>query len=350
MSWKTAVQSSSAEIRRARRALVPQATASERPAARRRRELAQQALTAAAEAEAFANYLDVLVSVHKDCGHRWDWAKVALLPAPQPGPGTAAPIRTATNEEAAHQALVSYSPGLLDRLLGRDAAIRARLSAAVEHARAMDEARYQSGVQACTREREAHTQRVAMWEWFNQLARGIQARQPQAYDPALKYLVGFDEMEELGNTLIVSAIESDVVAIDCIVRDKEVVPDEEITVTAKGKPSTKKMAEGKRNALYQDHICSSALRIAREVFALLPIDRVVVNVGGGILDTSTGHIVQSTLLGVHFTRARLEALNFEAIDPSDAMRNFDHRMAFKKTTGMGQVQAITVHDQWVSAG
>ncbi|MGY4494699.1 hypothetical protein [Pseudomonas sp. TE3610] len=39
-------------------------------------------------------------------------------------------------------------------------------------------------------------------------------------------------------------------------------------------------------------------------------------------------------------RSTLNSLNLDAIDPSDAMKNFVHRMAFKKTQGFSAVVAL----------
>lgn len=383
MGWRATIRSIEAEQRRARRAHASFVKFHERLAVQRQRELqerlrVERANTEAAEAEAFANYLDVLISVHKDCGHRWNWQAVQRLGRPIPPPRTStaehaalaipAPVRSAQQELAAAAKLNTYVPGFFEKLMGRDVARRTELQHAVDAARARDDAAYhracadhaarvateaergrRSDEERYREEVAKHETELSMWQWFVELAEGVLDRRPGAYRAAVKHLVNFDELEELGNTISLQTSGPDVVAVECIVRDKEVVPDEEVTLTARGKLTTKSMAETKRNALYQDHVCSCALRIAREVFALLPIDRVIVNVGGGILDTATGHQVQKTFVAVHFTRGKLEALNFEAIDPSDSMRNFDHRMAFKKGSGFGIVEPITLDDQWVTS-
>lgn len=383
MGWRATVRSIEADARRQRRAHARVVRQHERAALQRRRELEQalkrqSANQDAAEAEAFTNYLDVLVSLHKECGMRWDWTRVEALARPEPPSrgharelavrATVPPQRGTHHEDAARHAREFYVPSVLDWALGRRAGNEARLDQAIETARAHDEAGYQAALvdfgqrmtAAVERARAddeaewraataAYEEQRAMWEWFTTLARGVRAGAPEAYTAALKHLVGFDEIEELGNTVTIAVVQSGVVAVDCIVRDKEVVPEEEVGLTAKGKRTTKTMAEGKRNALYQDHVCSCSIRIAREVLALLPIDRVIVNVGGGVLNTSTGHQEMRTLLAVHYTRSKLDGLNFEAIDPSDSMRNFDHRMAYKKATGFGVVEAITVDDHWASA-
>jgi hypothetical protein len=108
------------------------------------------------------------------------------------------------------------------------------------------------------------------------------------------------------------------------------------------------MAAGKYWALYQDHVASCAIRIAREAYAVLPIERVIVNVRVLRLDSRTGHMEQPTILAVHFMRETLTHLNFQALDPSDALTNFPRRMKFKKTAGFDPVEAMTSDEQWIT--
>lgn len=66
------------------------------------------------------------------------------------------------------------------------------------------------------------------------------------------------------------------------------------------------------------------------------------------INSSTGHKEVPTILAVHFTRDALTRLNFAAIDPSDALKNFPHRMKFKKTTGFDPVDDMTADEQWIT--
>jgi hypothetical protein len=59
-------------------------------------------------------------------------------------------------------------------------------------------------------------------------------------------------------------------------------------------------------------------------------------------------MVCPTVLAVHFTRGTLMRLNFAAIDPSESLKNFPHRMKFKKTSGFDPVDKITSDEQWVT--
>ncbi|MFZ5616000.1 MAG: hypothetical protein ACOZAA_01580 [Pseudomonadota bacterium] len=46
------------------------------------------------------------------------------------------------------------------------------------------------------------------------------------------------------------------------------------------------------------------------------------------------------ILSVQFARDMFKRLNLEAVDPSDAMRNFRHVMDFKKTKGFAPIAPL----------
>jgi hypothetical protein len=112
--------------------------------------------------------------------------------------------------------------------------------------------------------------------------------------------------------------------------------------------SKKNMAAGKYWALYQDHVCSAGLRVARELFALLPIKVVFVHTYADAVDTATGHAAHVPIVSVAFEREKFGRLNFEALDASDAVGGFGGVMKFKKTSGFGKVEVL-VPGNWVSA-
>ena len=109
--------------------------------------------------------------------------------------------------------------------------------------------------------------------------------------------------------------------------------------------SVKQIPKGRFYELYQDHICSSVLRVAREVFAILPPVRVVfVHAACDLINTQTGYKDEQTILSVAIPRESLMDLNFEAVDCSDSMANFVHNMNFRKTKGFAPCEQLQPED------
>jgi hypothetical protein len=105
------------------------------------------------------------------------------------------------------------------------------------------------------------------------------------------------------------------------IHGSHVIPSEIKSLLKSGKLSTKAMPVGRFNELHQDYVCSCALRVARELLAILPDDLVIVTALDNVLNSSTGHVEELPILSVAFSRITLNSLNLDAIDPSDAMKN-----------------------------
>ena len=74
---------------------------------------------------------------------------------------------------------------------------------------------------------------------------------------------------------------------------------------------------------------------------MLPVDTLLITASADILDTRTGQISEQPVLSAVMPRAAIANLDFERLDPSDAMENFLHRGNFKASRKAGAFQPIT---------
>ncbi len=338
MGWKQFLR----EVERSQRR-------SERAALQRHRQLVRESVrldkintklaeqkAAQAEVSEFESYLDVLVSLHKDCGENWDWQSIAAAPQPSK------PSPSSSHQDQARSALEGYRPGFFDKLLKRDRKRIAEYERRIVEAEKQDSDAYEESLSAYRKD-------LLNWDLRRKMAAGVLKRDPEAYQRVLQMASPFEEVLEFKTRVVIDHVDADVIAITCILEDEELVPTEELSLTKAGKVSRKNMPAGRYWTLHQDYVCSCALRVARETLALLPVTRVIVNVGANRIDSSTGHSGTATILAVHFTRGALQSLNVASIDPSDSLKNFNCRMKFKKTTGFEPVDPITPEEQWISA-
>jgi hypothetical protein len=122
------------------------------------------------------------------------------------------------------------------------------------------------------------------------------------------------------------------------VNGAHVIPCELKSLNASGKMSVKPMPKARFHELYQDYVCGCVLRVAREVFAILPADHLLVTASVDALDSATGHAAEMPVLSVGFPRQALTSLDFERLDPSEAVQSFLHRGDFKKSRKSGQFE------------
>ncbi len=309
----------------------------ERAGQRRRRESIKQykiqqkqlEISNAAEAvKKYENYIDTLVSVHKEVMDHIDWKTILGQQAPE------APVRIATNEQLAVRKRVNYKPSFLDKLFKSEPRRTAKLDKKIVIAREKDEKIFQE-------QRKKYTEQYNDWQQTQEMAKGVLAKDIHTYQRIIEHFQPFSDIAELGSKMHFE-FSPDSISIDLFVNSTEIIPREIPTQTSTGKPSKKTMPAGRFNELYQDFVCSCVLRVAREVLACIPIDLVVVNAVSDLLDTVTGVTTPRPIVSVAFSPKKLAQLNFEALDPSDSMKNFLHRMKFGKTTGFSPVEKIDV--------
>lgn len=308
----------------------------ERAERRRQRELEKQSKLqakmqeqdrASYEAQLFDNRISLLLSVHKECGNVWDWSEIQSTPLP------AGPMRSNENEMKAQGELDSFKVGIKDRLMGKGELKRTELIKAVDTAKARDEMNYQMLL-------SAHKQKASEIEKLREVAKKILDGDRQSYLDAIAEVQPFRDIAELGSSIDFNIDSAALIKATLHVHGDQLVPTEIKTVTKSGKLSIKPMPKNKFFDLYQDYVCGSAFRVARELFALLPVETVVVTVMGDLLNSQTGHMEEKPILSVAMPKSTMKKLNFDNLDPSDALSNFIHNMAFKKGKGFSAVESV----------
>ena len=308
----------------------------ERNAQRRRKELQRQQKELAKmqeqernryEVAVYENYIDLISSVHKECSESWDWR--AILTSREP----IAPEYSNANERVAEAALTSYTPGIVDKIFKREAKKRAMFEKDVATARQKDREVYDAAMKQYQDEMEEV-------KGLKKLASSILSGDMEAFTSAIESTNPFSDIQSIGSQLSFRLSAPWYIEATLQVNGDEVIPTQEKSLTASGKVSSKNIPTGRRNEIYQDYVCGCVLRVARELFALLPIEMVIVHAMGELLNTSTGRMEVQPILSVAISRPTLDRFNFDTIDCSDSLKNFVHTMNFSKTRGFSAVEML----------
>jgi hypothetical protein len=322
----------------------------QREAQKRLRELERQAKEhaklsaieqARLEVETYENRVELLRSVHKEQGEAWDWPAVAAsLPPPRPQ-------KNSQHEQRANQRFAVLQPEK------KEAA-----QYMLEQARLQDEQDFQAAMQS-------YTEQMAEWEKLKSMARRILAGEHKAYTESLVEFNPFVDISDLGSSINFTVHSARLVECVLKVSGKQIIPAEVKALTASEKVSVKPMTKGLFHGIYLDYLCGCVLRVAREVFALLPVDTVLVTAVADSqdsrtsqmvalirlickryhladsLDSCTVQTVEQPVLSVAMPRAVVARLEFDQIVPSTAMEHFQHRAEFKASRKTEAFQPIT---------
>jgi len=283
---------------------------------------------AAAEVEEYEERLSHLTSIHHEVGEPMNWAEIRERPSPIP------PQRVSHREDAATRERNNFKPGFWQRILGKELKIREELDLQIVAGRKHDDVSHKDAL-------ALHRKQLEQWQELHRLAVTILDGSTDSYRLALDELEPLAELQEIGCNLEVAFINAGTAKIDLVVESEKVVPREAKSLTRNGKVSIKSISQGRFQELYQDYVCGCVLRCAREFFSFLPLQRIIVNVKATLLDSATGNSRPQTILSAGLTRTTLDGMNFTAVDPSDAMKLFPHRMGFKRSQGFHSVQDLS---------
>jgi hypothetical protein len=278
--------------------------------------------------QTYAQYIAEITGLHRgiDC-EIIDWHAAAATEIPD------APALGHEYEEAARHRHATFKPGLIENMFGSGDKRRQEL--------------HDDIARAAERDRAVHAEALANFErdtadrvQTRDMAQKILSGDADSYLEIVAEVKPFSDIEHLGTNLNLHVYANGDLRIDLRVHGEAIVPQEKYELRANGSLSVKTMPKGEFYELYQDYVCSCLLRVAVEIFAVLPLGRVLINATDALLNPRNGHVEEQPLLSVVVVREVLEGLNLDRVDPSDAMDNFIHNMKFRKTTGFAPVAEV----------
>jgi hypothetical protein len=203
----------------------------------------------------------------------------------------------------------------------------------MEDARVKDEQEFMEASQT-------YVEDFTEWEKMKALARRILAGEHSAYTEALVQFSGLAEISDLGSSIHFTIHSPKLVECALNVSGLESIPAEQKTLTATGKLSVRPMPKARFHEIYQDYVCGCVLRVAREIFALLPVEMVLVTASVDRVDSRSGQTIAQPVLSVAIHRTEIHQFDFEHLDPSDAIETLMHRGDAKASRKSGEFEII----------
>lgn len=273
--------------------------------------------------EEYHNYMDAITHLHLHNPTTRDWEKMKSIEAPFER-NDVGPL-----EEKAWRRSKQYEPNIFEKF--------------IQPLQNKKKRQLQEDIQSA---QDEDARNYEEWEYLHQLAKNVLLGKPETYEHVLKENEELNEAWQRG--LLLHVLDAKTIELDVQLSPKEVVPNKTLSLTKTGKVSKRKMGKTKYHALMKDFVCSYVLSLAKETFASVPIEKVIIHVNENVLNTATGHRKKKVLLSIVMDRETLNQLNFEHIVPSDAMDNFEHQMNHLKTKGFRPVNRITIGTDKIS--
>lgn len=318
MGWRGTVRTLGAIARQA-----------ERDSQRRQKALAKAEAYEQA-ANAVDNYNDIstrLTSIHQTCSKPTNWHKMADLLPPEK------PIKSGNLGNKARNAWLNYKPNIFERFFKLAEKKKEKLFRRISEAEQKDEDQFRELM-------VAYNEDYAKWGKNNSLARKIIAKDPSSYKEAIASSRAFSEIADLGTGAKFSVFDDGTIKAVLQVHGESEFPKDNYVVLKSGRVSQKPIPKSEFYQKYQTYVCGCVLRLANEIFSLLPVDMIGVTAADMLVDPATGHLKQQPIVSALIPRDTLKNVNLQLVSPADSMRNFIHQMNFKKMSGFSVVEEV----------
>ena len=171
-------------------------------------------------------------------------------------------------------------------------------------------------------------------------AQSVLAGDIDAYFKVIEQVGPFDDLLEYGSGFEVGTDDPKMMEIEFQVKSDDIIPTQYPDMKASGEIVMKDFSKTAYYELIQDYVSSTMLRVARDTFALLPVQQVIIHAVDKVLNPATGNDEEVTIASAKIKRDAMATLNFERIDPSDCLESFESNVKFKKTTGYSPVDRV----------
>jgi len=274
-------------------------------------------------------YFKNITSIHKICDDVIDWQEIYNVIEPRK------PNVVSHREDKARGRLENFHPNFIYKKLNLIEWRKRLLEKSIYRAIKRDKKEYDKLV-------SIYNSDYASWSLKHTEAENVVNKNFSKYLEIFDKYQTFND-EPVGKEVDFNINDKGVVEVGIVAIDADdIIPDKEYSVRASGTLSTKNMPASTKYDYYQDYICSSLIRVVRELFRVLPIDNVLANVVVRDNNPSTGHMDDMIIVSSYIDRKTFMELNFNYIDASEAIKNFKNNMSFKKTKGFEFVEKLIV--------
>ena len=181
---------------------------------------------------------------------------------------------------------------------------------------------------------------VGQYKKLQPFAQSVLAGDIDAYFKVIAEVGPFDDLLEYGSGFEVGTDDPKMLEIEFQVKSDAIIPTQYPDMKANGEIVMKDFSKTAYYELVQDYVSSTMLRVARDTFALLPVQTVIIHAVDKVLNPATGNDEEVTVCSAKIKRDALATLNFERIDPSDCLESFESNVKFRKTAGYAPVDRV----------
>ncbi|MDC0736756.1 hypothetical protein N6L24_00555 [Cognatishimia sp. SS12] len=272
------------------------------------------------------SYIRHITGLHHELIAPIDWKGLAGRPAPQP------PEIDLQNSQRMRSQLAHHEPGFVEWLMGRGKQTRDALE------RALHIAKQRNHDDILVQLTPYHRQ-VAQWEREQATYHGVMQGDDAVLLSVIKSQQTLSKIHKLGRGLGFS-VNGGLIHAVLSLHDQSIVPDFHLKYMPSGKLTELKMPREKSMRLYRAYAASATLKVASDLFRLVPADVLVVSCIAPCHVTESAYDEDWPVLSAAFKRDRFEQVDLPNIEALPALSRFKVAEAFHPTHGFGRIAPI----------
>lgn len=229
---------------------------------------------------------------------------------------------TGPNMKEALSLIEENKPGLFKRIFAKNA-FKDESDKVIEEARKMDEDLYKA------------------WENNKRIADRILSEDRNSYLDALEDIKMSEELGFYIRNMDFTYTDDDSLKVELTLSIDDFIPEEYKTLTPTGRLSVKKYTKTDYYEIANQFVSGIVLRLSRNLFNLLPIEDVFVNVWESEENRYSKVEEKRRILSILLDRETFEKMKMDQINPFDALEYFRHEVRFVKTRGFNEVEELS---------
>jgi len=271
-----------------------------------------------AEVDAYQEDLKLITTLHhfEDYPGGIDWKEVRDEGEPF------SKGETGPNVKDALSLVKKNKPGFFKRIFAKNA-YQDESDKILEEARKMDEQLYKA------------------WESNKKIADRILSEDRNSYLEALEDIRMSEELGFYIRNMDFSYTDDDSLKVELSLSIGDFIPEEYKTLTTTGRLSVKKYTKTDYYEIANQFVSGIVLRVSRNLFNLLPIEDVFVNVWETEENKYSKVEESRRILSILVDREAFEKIRMDQVNPFDALEFFRHEVRFVKTRGFNEVEELS---------
>lgn len=162
-----------------------------------------------------------------------------------------------------------------------------------------------------------------------------------SYFKAIMLISPFEDLLDLGIDFEFGTDDPNIMHVEYVIDSSKIIPYYKLSAKM-GVLNKANFDREEYNLLIRDYVISCAIRIARDLFAIIPIDKASVHIVDHKFNIKTRQSEKITAFSINIDKKNLESIDIELNSPINIINNFNYNINFDVYDGFSNVNRVSM--------